>query len=44
MIEESRKEVKQEEKLSLLRYMQPDQPYSLMSEIYLRKRFAFLFA
>ncbi len=44
MIEEGRKEVTEEEKLSLLRYMQPDQPYSLMSEIYLRKRFAFLFA
>lgn len=43
MIEEGRRDMTEEEKQSLLRYMQPDQPYSLMSEIYLRKRFDYLF-
>lgn len=43
MIEEGRKEATKEEKYSLLRYMQPDQPYSLMSEVFLKKNFRHLF-
>lgn len=43
MIDEGRKEATREEKRSLLKYMQPDQPYSLMSEIFLRKNFRHLF-
>lgn len=40
MIEEGRKSVTDSEKKTLLRYMSPDQPYSLMSEVYLRTYFA----
>lgn len=43
MIDEGRKEATADEKRSLLRYMQPDQPYSLMSEIFLKKNFRHLF-
>ena len=43
MIEEGRKEATKEEKYSLLRYTQPDQPYSLMSEVFLKKNFRHLF-
>lgn len=43
MIKEERKVETEEEKRRLLRYTQPDQPYSLMSEIYLRKRMRHLF-
>lgn len=39
IIEERRKEVMEKEKRGLLRYMQPDQSYGLMSEIYLKKHF-----
>jgi len=44
MIEEGRKKVTDSEKKTLLRYMSPDQPYSLMSEVYLKKHFANLIA
>ena len=44
MIDEGRKSVTDSEKKTLLRYMSPDQPYSLMSEVYLRTHFANLIA
>lgn len=44
MIEEGRKIVTETERKTLLRYMSPDQPYSLMSEIYLKTHFAKLLA
>ena len=44
MIDEGRKSVTDSEKKALLHYMSPDQPYSLMSEVYLRTRFANLIA
>jgi len=40
MIEEGRKTVTDTEKKALLRYTMPDQPYSLMSEVYLKTHFA----
>ncbi len=43
MIKEGRKEWTEEEKQMLARYAQPDQPYSLMSEIFLKKHFKDLF-
>lgn len=39
MIADKREKPTQEEKHKLLRYMQPDQPYSMMAEIFLRKKF-----
>ena len=44
MIEEGRKTVTDAERKSLLRYTLPDQPYSLMSEVYLKTHFAKLIA
>jgi uncharacterized protein (TIGR02646 family) len=44
MIEEGRKTVTDAEKKTLLRYMSPDQPYSLMSEVYLKTHFAKMIA
>ena len=44
MIDEGRKSVTDSEKKTLLRYMSPDQPYSLMSEVFLRTHFANLIA
>lgn len=44
MISEGRKVVTEEERKRLLRYTMPDQPYSLMSEVYLRTHFAKLIA
>lgn len=44
MIEEGRRTVTEAEKKALLRYMSPDQPYSLMSEVYLKSHFAKLIA
>lgn len=44
MIEEGRKEPTVAERKSLLRYMSPDQPYSLMCEVYLKTKFARLIA
>ncbi len=44
MIDEGRKSVTDSEKKTLLRYMSPDQPYSLMSEVYLKTHFANLIA
>lgn len=43
MINEARNQFTEEEKKSLLRFMQRDQPYSLMSEMYLRKHLPSLF-
>lgn len=45
MINEARSQFteEEEEKKSLLRFMQRDQPYSLMSEMYLRKHLPCLF-
>ena len=43
MINEARNQFTEEEKKSLLRFMQRDQPYSLMSEMYLRKHLPGLF-
>lgn len=40
MIEEGRKTVTDAERKALLRYTMPDQPYSLMSEVYLKTHFA----
>ncbi len=44
MIEEGRKYATDEEKRRLKLYMQKDQPYSLMSEIFIKKNFAKLIA
>lgn len=44
MIQEGRNVVTEEEKKRLLRYTMPDQPYSLMSEVYLKTYFARLIA
>lgn len=44
MIVEGRHEATDEERKKLLRYMSPDQPYSLMSEVYLKTHFAKLIA
>lgn len=44
MIEEGRKTVTDVERKALLRYMSPDQPYSLMCEVYLKTNFANLIA
>lgn len=44
MIKEGRKNVTDAERNALLRYMSPDQPYSLMSEVYLKTHFANLIA
>ena len=44
MIEEGRRAVTEEERERLLRYTMPDQPYSLMSEVYLKTYFANLIA
>lgn len=44
MIEEGRKTVTDVERKTLLRYTMPDQPYSLMSEVYLKTHFARLIA
>lgn len=44
MIEEGRNKVTDSEKKTLLRYMSPDQPYSLMSEVYLKTHFPNLIA
>jgi len=43
MINEARNQFTEEEKNSLLRFMQRDQQYSLMSEMYLRKHLPNLF-
>ena len=40
MIAEGREKVTKEERERLLRYTMPDQPYSLMSEVYLKTHFA----
>lgn len=40
MIADGRNETTDEEKRQLLCYMQPDQPYSLMSETYIRENFS----
>lgn len=42
MIVDGRKETTEEERNQLLRYMQADQPYSLMSKIYIKENFAHL--
>lgn len=44
MIEEGRKTITEAERKILLRYMSPDQPYSLMCEVYLKTHFAKLIA
>jgi uncharacterized protein (TIGR02646 family) len=44
MIAEGRKTVTDAERMTLFRYMSPDQPYSLMSEVYLKTHFANLIA
>lgn len=44
MIAEGREKVTKEERERLLRYTLPDQPYSLMSEVYLKTHFARLIA
>lgn len=44
MIEEGRQQMSASEKQSLLLYAQHDQPYSLMSEVFLKKYFPELFA
>lgn len=44
MVEEGRKQLTESEKQSLLLYAQHDQPYSLMSEVFLKKHFPNLFA
>ena len=44
MSSEGRKAVTEEERKRLLRYTMPDQPYSLMSEVYLKTHFARLIA
>ena len=44
MIEEGRKQMSASERQGLLLYVQHDQPYSLMSEIFLKKHFPELFA
>ena len=41
---EGRKQLTESEKQSLLLYAQHDQPYSLMSEVFLKKHFPNLFA
>lgn len=40
MVQTGRQLPTQDEQDSIRRYMQPDQPYSLMSEIYLKKRYS----
>ena len=44
MITENRKHTTEEEKKQLMRYMQVDQPYRLMSEIYIKRYFGELIA
>lgn len=43
MIKSGRQHFNEDEKKVLLSFMQPDQPYSLMSKVFLRKRFSDLF-
>ena len=44
MVEEGRKVATEEERNRMLRYMAPNQPYSLMSEVYIKKKFGKLIA